>query len=223
MKKRLGCAVICLMLLVLCGCGKSQAVKELEEGIQSMGEVTADSKEILSDLRAAYDALSQKEKEAVDEELLAQLETAYDDLMAEQIISEIQNAKLLSIDEAYEIVFSHETKNEELLQLQQDIADLSLCDGTFYQDGKYKSELVIYLQYGEYWFELDYKGYTGNVSENKLERDGENGFLFKASTPGSHINYFTGTLDTTYFTLRFAEKKLFVSWAFSEYYLDREG
>lgn len=282
MKKRIICAAICLLLLGLCGCGKSTATKELEKGIRAMEEVTADSQEVLSELRAAYDALSAEEQETVDEELLDQLEnaekicaaltfeeavaelgevtessgealasvrtmydgmtkgakalidedilqefldaeTAYDDLLAGQVLSQIMDAKLLTIDEAYEIAFSYETKNEELLQLQQDIADLALCDGTFYQNGKYKSELVIYLQYGEYWFDFDYKGYTGNVSENKLVRDGENGFLFKASTNGSHFNYFTGYLDTTYFTLRFAENKLFVAWGSSEYYLDREG
>ena len=280
MKKYTTCIAICLLALILCGCVKSAAVKDLEKGIKSIESVTSDSLSTLTELRASYNALSAEEQASVDEKLLLQLESAenicsarifeqeisdignitensgdlllsvrdmydsmpkeaqdlvdpvtlqafldaekeYDELIAEQILSQIYNTKKLTIEEAYEIVFSHTTKNEELLKLQQDIADLSLCAGTFYQDGSYKSELVIYLQYGEYWFDFDYAGYSGYLSENKLERDGENGFLFKAKTNGSHINFLTGWFDETYFTLRFAENKLFVSWGYSEYYLDR--
>ena len=48
------------MLLSLCACGKSKAVKSVEKSIASIGEVTLDSEAQITDARKAYDALSKE-------------------------------------------------------------------------------------------------------------------------------------------------------------------
>lgn len=55
--------VICLSL---CACGKSEEVKAVEEKISSIGEVTIDSSTVVNDARDAYNALSDKDKEKVE-------------------------------------------------------------------------------------------------------------------------------------------------------------
>lgn len=55
--------VICLSL---CGCGKSEAVQAVEEMINSIGDVSYESKAKLDEIEAAYTSLSDKEKEDVE-------------------------------------------------------------------------------------------------------------------------------------------------------------
>lgn len=54
---------MCFMLL---GCGKSEAVKKVEELIDGIGEVTVDSEESIKEAEEAYNALTDKEKEKVE-------------------------------------------------------------------------------------------------------------------------------------------------------------
>lgn len=59
-----------LMLLILCfilsGCGKSKAVKSVESLISEVGDVTLDSEESIQAAEDAYNALSDEEKEQVE-------------------------------------------------------------------------------------------------------------------------------------------------------------
>ena len=65
--KKISALVLCaVMLLSLCACGKSKAVKSVEKSIASIGEVTLDSEAQITDARKAYDALSKEEKEGVE-------------------------------------------------------------------------------------------------------------------------------------------------------------
>lgn len=199
-------------------------VSAVETKIQNIGTVSTDSHDAISVALDAFNKLSDEDKMLMDEkfvEILRSSETEYDDLVSTEIIKKIQSTPTLTLEEAQEIALSHETKSEGLLKLQKDLSELCLCQGTFYQNGKYKAEVRFYLQYGEYWFELDYEGYTGTVSEQKLSPDGENGFYFKSATKGTHINYFSNTIDRVNFELRFGEEKMYISWGSSEYYLGR--
>ena len=54
---------MCFMLL---GCGKSEAVKKVEALIDGIGEVTVDSEESIKEAEEAYNALTDKEKEQVE-------------------------------------------------------------------------------------------------------------------------------------------------------------
>ena len=55
--------IVCAML---CGCGKSEAVKNVEQLINEIGEVTVDSEESINKAEEAYNALTDKEKEQVE-------------------------------------------------------------------------------------------------------------------------------------------------------------
>lgn len=77
MKKRIAVFLAALMLLSLCGC-KSKAAKETDELILKIGEVTASSTDEVERAQSAYDALSDKEKEQVEN--YAVLEQAQKDL-----------------------------------------------------------------------------------------------------------------------------------------------
>ena len=55
-----------LMCGLLCSCGKSDAVKNVELLIDEIGEVTVDSEEDIKKEEEAYNALSEKEKKQVE-------------------------------------------------------------------------------------------------------------------------------------------------------------
>ena len=217
MKKVILLALISALLLSSAGCGKekSEAVKNLETIISSIGEVPSENERIISEAIQAYSALSEDEKDQIDSSLV--------DKLSSSIVSKIQNASKMSLAEAYEEAYAIETTNEALLQLQKDLSDLKSCEGTFYQDvGGYKAEVTFWLQYGEYWFSIEYGGYMGTIAEKKIKQDRENGFLFSTETTGVHTNFFTGYLTTEDFEIRFGSEKMYISWGgFCEYYLSR--
>ena len=66
MKKIIALVLCAVMLLSLCACGQSKAVKSVEKSITSIGEVALDSEAQITDARKAYDALSKEEKEGIE-------------------------------------------------------------------------------------------------------------------------------------------------------------
>lgn len=53
------------MCLSLCGCGKSEAVKNVESRIEGIGTVSWESEAAIAEVEKAYDALTDKEKSSV--------------------------------------------------------------------------------------------------------------------------------------------------------------
>lgn len=66
MKKGISLVLVLVMCLSLCACGKSQAVKAAEEAITDIGEISIDSKDAIENAEKLYNALSDKEKEQVE-------------------------------------------------------------------------------------------------------------------------------------------------------------
>ena len=66
MRKCIALLMICAMALALVACGKSAAVKETERLIGDIGEVTVDSAQAVEAAEAAYEALSDKDREKVE-------------------------------------------------------------------------------------------------------------------------------------------------------------
>lgn len=80
-EKAISLILVFVLCLSLCSCGKSKAVKNAENLISSIGEVTADSESAVVAAEKAYAGLTEKEKEAVENsavltEARAALETA---------------------------------------------------------------------------------------------------------------------------------------------------
>ena len=79
MKKTVILLVALVMLLSLFGCGKSEEVLDLEEKINSIGEVTTDKATLINSALRAYAALDERKQEQVENYavLLQAKETLY--------------------------------------------------------------------------------------------------------------------------------------------------
>ena len=63
MKKIVALLLALSMAFALCGCGKSEAVKNVEQEISSLSDtLTLDDAEAVSNVRATYNTLEEKEK-----------------------------------------------------------------------------------------------------------------------------------------------------------------
>ena len=65
MKRALALSLAAVMLLALAGCGVSQEVKDVQDQIAAIGEVTVDSEQAIAAAEAAYEALPAEEQEKV--------------------------------------------------------------------------------------------------------------------------------------------------------------
>ena len=148
------------------------------------------------------------------------------DDVAMQTVEQILSASNMSVDEAYVMAFSIESGCEEHLKLREELAALKACQGIFIQHSEsssrtYKADVSFYLQYGEYWFTIDYAGYTGTIKDGKVDKNAEGAFLFDAESTGSHTNLFTGELMVMDFYIQFGQESMYITWGTSEYYLSR--
>ena len=86
MKKVISFIIVLATCASLCACGKSQAVKDVEDAINAIGEVSLDSKEEIEKAERLYDYLTEKEKASVENKgQLAEVRYAYDKLYADEI------------------------------------------------------------------------------------------------------------------------------------------
>ncbi len=193
-------------------------VSDVEKAIEAIGEVNNDSYDQIVAAWHVYDKLSDALKANVQN---------YDDLVnandtfAEMLCSRIKDENEITPEDAYDIIKDIDIKHEQLDKLKNDIESLIKCSGIFYQNGKYETTVTFTIQYGEYWMDIDYDGYTGYISKKMVQPDGEDGFLFMTNTTGGHINMFTGKYVSTSFIIRFGENKLYIEWGESSHYLDR--
>lgn len=67
MKRIISLLLVAVMCLSLCACGKSEAVTAFEDAVAQIGTVSIDSEEKIAAAEAAYEALTDKEKESVAE------------------------------------------------------------------------------------------------------------------------------------------------------------
>ncbi len=192
-------------------------VSEVETIIEAIGVVNIDSYSRIVAAWTVYEELPDPLKASVQN---------FDDLVnanntyAEMLCSKITDANEITPEDAYALIKDVNIQHEQLDKLKQDIEAMIKCSGIFYQNGGYETTVTFYIQYGEYWMDIDYPGYSGYINEKMIQTDGADGFLFKTNTTGGHIN-FLGNFMSTNFTIRFGENKLYIEWGSSNYYLDR--
>lgn len=88
MKQVLSILLALVVCLPLCACGKSQAVKDVEDAIQAIGVVSSDSEEAILKAERMYEYLTESEKSQVENKgTLAEARYAYDKLCADTIYS----------------------------------------------------------------------------------------------------------------------------------------
>lgn len=103
--KKIGFLVMALTVcLLLCACGKSQAVKDVEKVIKAIGKVSLESEEAILKAERMYDYLTDSEKAKVENKgNLVEARYAYDTLFTEEIRMKAKSAfeKLTYVSKLY--------------------------------------------------------------------------------------------------------------------------
>lgn len=83
--KKVLCAVLLICMVLLCGCGKSEQAKAVDQLILFIGEVTEDSRADIEKAEKAVEALSEKERASLDNvEILKQARADYEQILEEK-------------------------------------------------------------------------------------------------------------------------------------------
>lgn len=93
MKKVISLVLAIAMCLLLCACGKSEAVLKVEELISAIGEVSLESKSAIESAQEAFNALTEEEKAEVENySVLVESHDAFKQLEAKEAYENIKAA-----------------------------------------------------------------------------------------------------------------------------------
>lgn len=127
-----------LLLLALClmlsGCGKSEAVRQAEEVISSIGEVTLQSKDSIEKAEAAYAALPPEERADVENyTVLKDARDAYDALVEQQnkkaiaaVEDKIDGLSDVTLDKKAEVEAARKAYDELGAALQERVSNAKI-------------------------------------------------------------------------------------------------
>lgn len=105
MKKTLAMLLALVMVLSLCGCGKSENVKAVEAAIEAIGEVSLDSEDVIVSAENLFEQLTAEEQEKVENRiLLTQAREAYAQAVLDAIPTKeemLEQAQPLDVDKLY--------------------------------------------------------------------------------------------------------------------------
>lgn len=90
MKKFVLLLLVMVMVFTLTACGKSEAAQSVDDMISSLEAVDENSRAAIEEAEAAYNALSDKEKQSLDNYAhLEEVRSTFDELMANQVVTAI--------------------------------------------------------------------------------------------------------------------------------------
>lgn len=93
MKKIVSIFLVVVMCLCLAACGKSEAVKNAEEAIAAIGEVTVDSGDAIANAEKYYNVLTETEKAEVENRMaLSDAKELFEDLIGEIVYNNANEA-----------------------------------------------------------------------------------------------------------------------------------
>ncbi len=125
MKKIISLVLALVMCLSLCACGNSKAVKNVEEMIASIGEVSIYSGDAILSAKEAYEQLSVKDRKRVDNsKILEEAISRYSFLESEKDRLDtmlVDATNILFVDFNYELACQ---KWDEVLALATDLGDV---------------------------------------------------------------------------------------------------
>ena len=104
MKKAISLMLAFILCLSLCACGKSEAVKNVEAQIESLGEITVGSGEAITSAQTAFNALSEEEQAKVSNiSALSSAKVGYAVILIDSIgeVTLESEAAILAAEEAY--------------------------------------------------------------------------------------------------------------------------
>lgn len=97
MKRFLLIVLTALMAVMLAACGKSEEAKAVDGMIAALGPMDETSGAALQEAEAAYDALSDKDRAALEHySALTEARSSYDQIMASQVIADIDRIGLVT-------------------------------------------------------------------------------------------------------------------------------
>lgn len=129
MKKTTICILCVLMCLVLCACGKSEAVKNTEAAIEAIGTVTLDSGAAIEEAENLYAALPEEEKEQVENyELLLTSRDEYNQLRVSDVESKINGIGTVTLDSGNAITQAREAYDALDAGLQSQVSNYSALE-----------------------------------------------------------------------------------------------
>lgn len=124
---------VLLAVMTLCACGKSAQAKAADEKIMQIGSVSTESLADIEAARALVDALSEKDKSALEHyQTLLDAEKAYDLLMAQEVaafIDTLQEITPDSSDNVYKAVKMYDALTDEQKALVENYAMLTQAEG----------------------------------------------------------------------------------------------
>ena len=139
----------------------------------------------------------------------------------EASFSKVRESDRITVDEAYELVKDATPSTKEDEDLLNQIEDLKKCSGRFLQQeegsgNRYTADVEFYLSKGEVFCTVDYTDYMGELSDGKVQKTEQNGYMFESFPKGKYIS------REQDFTIYFGEEQLYISWAGNiEYTLHR--
>lgn len=107
MRKIIALLLVFAMCLPLCACGKSQSVKDVENVIKAIGEVTLESGEAIEKAERMYVYLTEKEREQVENKgKLVEARYTYDKIYTDKVYATAKEAYEL-LKEAARMYYFH--------------------------------------------------------------------------------------------------------------------
>lgn len=134
MKKVTLAALALVMLLVLTGCGKSEAVKNAESLISAIGTVTLDSGDAITAAEDAVSALEEKDLKSLEgAETLTAARTAYDALVLTDAIDRIGTVTLTSEEAITQARKDYDAAPETVQQAVTNVSKLEAAEAEYEQ------------------------------------------------------------------------------------------
>lgn len=127
MKRAISLALVFVLCLSLCACGKSKEVKNVEEMISAIGEVSLESREAIIVAQDAYALLEDTEKEKVSNiDVLNGAVSQYKTLAKEKVEDmRFKSLEILLVDYDYELAYQ---TWEEILSMSTFIGDTEMIE-----------------------------------------------------------------------------------------------
>jgi hypothetical protein len=98
MKKVIALILVLALCLSFAGCGKSEAAKHVDEMILTIGTVTLDSESSVKAAEAAYEALTQEQKDELENHaILVAARASLDDLLEQKRLEEEEAARIAEL------------------------------------------------------------------------------------------------------------------------------
>ena len=167
MKRFITLLLSIMTCILLCACGKSHSVKEVESVIKAIGDVTLDSGEAIEKAERMYEYLTEKEREQVENKgKLVEARYTYDKIYTDEVYATAKEAYEL-LKEAARMYYFNSANLYRAGNFGKN-ANMMVTDSDFCQ--KFASAIEDYQNYPKYT--VDEVQEALEITRKKYEEDG---------------------------------------------------